>query len=80
MPDVTSWADLGAVGVLTAALVYLFLGMRSLMREVMEWSGNHLSETVKSQVKLTEAITRLVGQTSELTEQVRRLEHEVRWR
>lgn len=58
-----AWAQVGVAGAALATLVYVFLGMRSLFREFMRWTGNHMSlmsqdmrDTARANQRVADAI------------------------
>jgi hypothetical protein len=70
MEGLPVWAQGGIAGLTLAALVYIFLGMRSLFREFMAWSGNHMSEMTRAQVKTAESMSKVAEALDDLRNEV----------
>lgn len=77
MEGLPVWAQGGIAGLTLAALVYVFLGMRSLFREFMEWAGNHMSKSTEAQMETAAAIATTAEVLRSLKEEVGELRRSV---
>lgn len=77
MEGLPVWAQGGIAGLTLAAMVYVFLGMRSLFREFMEWAGNHMSEITTTQKETAKAVTTMAETVRNLKEEVKEMRRSV---
>lgn len=88
MGELPVWAQGGIAGLALATLVYIFVGMRTLMRdllrEFMDWAGNHMSHSAevmenatKAQVETARAMANVADALDGLKEEVHRLSEKV---
>lgn len=71
--DLQPFVQLGVGGAALAVLVLVVRTMRRLMADVLDFFGNHMSESVKQQARTAEALSTVASSLDGLKEEVRRM-------
>ncbi len=65
-----AWAQLGVAGAALGVLVYVFVGMRKTITEVLHWASNHMSEVTRTQANTAESMSRVADAHVDLKDEV----------